>query len=46
LRGELLRHNILIRDCSNFPGLEPGYYRTAVLSEDKNKRLLEAVQRV
>ena len=46
LRGELLKTNISIRDCSNFAGLEPGYYRTAVLTEDKNNKLIEALRKV
>ncbi len=35
---------ILIRDCSNYRGLGRGWYRTAVRTEEENKRLLEAVR--
>ena len=45
-REELLKDNILIRDCSNFAGLELGYYRIAVLTEDKNIKLIEALRRI
>ena len=37
---------IKIRDCSNFKGLEPGYYRTAVLTKEKNKLLIEAIEAI
>jgi len=41
LAGELAERGILIRDCSNFNGLEDGtYYRVAVLRPDDNARLL------
>ena len=43
LRGALLREGIMIRDCSNYIGLGAGYYRTAVLSREKNLRLLEVM---
>ena len=43
LRGELLKAGIMIRDCSNYTGLEKGYYRTAVLTSDKNRLLIKAI---
>ena len=43
LYGELRKKGIIIRDCSNFKGLEQGYYRTAVLTAEKNKLLAEAI---
>lgn len=46
LFGELLKQNIIIRNCANFKGLEHGYYRTAVLINEKNKLLIKAVKGV
>ncbi len=43
LKERLLKKKILIRDCSDYYGLSKGSYRTAVLTEEKNRRLLEAV---
>ncbi len=42
----LLEKNILIRNCRNFRGLGPGYYRTAVRTEAENDRLLTALKEV
>lgn len=43
--GEKLKaKGILIRDCSNFYGLGPGYYRTAVKLPHENKRLTDAIR--
>lgn len=39
----LLEHEILIRDCQNFKGLEPGYYRIAVKCREENERLLQVM---
>jgi threonine-phosphate decarboxylase len=44
LYGELKKKGIIIRDCSNFAGLGPGYYRCAVLTREKNKLLAEALK--
>ena len=33
-----LRKRILIRDCSNYPGLKKGYYRVAVKRHEENIR--------
>lgn len=40
----LLQKKILIRDCSNYEGLEQGYYRIAVKPEEANKRLIQALK--
>lgn len=40
LRNALAERNILIRDCSNYPGLSSDYVRVAVKLADKNKMLL------
>lgn len=39
----LREKGILVRDCSNFPGLDSSYIRIAVKSEDDNNRLLEEI---
>ncbi|MCD8050244.1 MAG: threonine-phosphate decarboxylase CobD [Clostridiales bacterium] len=46
LREWLLQRDILIRDCSGFPGLGEGYYRIAVRTEAENTRLLQALEKV
>ncbi len=38
---QLLQRGILIRDCSNYPGLTKGDYRIAVRSKQENLRFLE-----
>ena len=39
-----LRKRILIRDCSNYPGLSRGYYRVAVKKHEENIKLMEALE--
>lgn len=39
----LLEREILIRDCSNYPGLGQGYYRIAVREHEENNILLQEV---
>lgn len=39
-----LRHGILIRDCSNFEGLDNRYFRIAVQTADENDLLTEAIK--
>ena len=46
LYNRLLEHGILIRDCSNFEGLDHGYYRVAVRSHDLNMKLVRAIRSV
>ena len=41
LYEKLLNHRIMIRDCSNFTSLEPGFFRIAVRTASENERLLE-----
>ena len=43
LQGELLKERILIRDCSNFEGLDSRFFRIAVKNEAENKKLLQAI---
>ena len=42
----LLERGLQIRDCANYPGLGPGWYRTAVRLPEQNKRLLDAIKEV
>ena len=35
---------ILIRDCSNYQGLERGYYRIAVLTHEANQELIQTLK--
>jgi len=45
--GALCRERgILIRDCSNYRGLEKGYYRIAVRRREENVKLLEAISQI
>ncbi|MDE6627098.1 MAG: aminotransferase class I/II-fold pyridoxal phosphate-dependent enzyme [Lachnospiraceae bacterium] len=44
LYRELLEKKVLIRDCSNFRGLEPKYFRIAVRSHRENEQLIRRWQ--
>lgn len=46
LQRALLEQHILIRSCSNYPGLDGRYYRVAVRSQAQNDRLIAALQAV
>lgn len=37
---------ILIRDCSNYPGLGQGYYRVAVRTHEENQKLVQVLKSV
>jgi len=39
----IVKHHIVLRDCSNYEALPPGHFRTAVHTEKKNEQLLRAV---
>lgn len=39
-------YHILIRDCSNYPGLSSGYIRLAVKRSDQNATLLQALKEI
>lgn len=41
LTGALSKRGILIRDCSNFAGLDSCFIRVAVRTEEENRRLIE-----
>lgn len=36
-------HGVLVRDCSNYVGLEAGWYRIAVRGHEENAELLETI---
>ncbi len=46
LKERLLNEGILIRDCSNFPGLGRGYFRIAVKDHMANEALLDAMRKM
>lgn len=47
LGERLLREEgILIRDCANYSGLGPGWYRIGLQGEAENTRLLQALERL
>lgn len=46
LKDRLSRKQILIRDCSDYPGLTEGYYRVAVKLPEENRVLLEAITEI
>ncbi len=43
---EMADRGILIRDCSNFAGLEAGYFRIAVKTHEENKELINTMKEV
>lgn len=45
LAAKMRSEGVLIRDCSNYCGLEEGYFRTAVRTEDENSMLLAALEK-
>ena len=45
--GDALRQRgIVLRSCANYPGLGPGWYRTAVRTAPENQQLIKALQEV
>lgn len=41
-----LEGGILIRDCSNYPGLQKGYFRVAVRTHEENEKLVQVLKNV
>ena len=41
LYHRLLEHKVLIRSCSNYPGLNRSFYRVCVKTREENRRLME-----
>lgn len=46
LKERLLPHRLLIRDCANFAGLTPHFFRIAVRTRGENERLLGCLERI
>ena len=46
LKEELLKKQILIRDCSDFRGLKKGYFRIAVKKREENELLIQAIDEI
>ncbi len=46
IQNRLLKNNILIRNCSNFVGLDEKYFRVAVKTREENMKLLSALKSV
>jgi len=46
LQDELIRQNILIRHCANYPGLSEHHYRVAIKSHHANLKLIAALKQV
>ena len=46
LAQDLKQYGILIRDCSNFRGLEEGWYRIAVRTRRENELLVKALKKI
>jgi threonine-phosphate decarboxylase len=46
LRQELMKRHILIRDCSNFEGLNGEFFRIAVRKREENEKLLDSLREI
>jgi threonine-phosphate decarboxylase len=46
LRDRLMYQRLLIRDCTNFMGLSPLFFRVAVRTKEENDMLLGALRRI
>ena len=46
LQERLLEKGILIRDCSDYPGLSKGYFRIAVKKPEENERLIQVLEEI
>ena len=46
LKEELLKHNILIRSCKNYNGLDNSYYRAAVRTHEENSILIKSLMNI
>jgi len=46
LQEQLIKKRILIRDCSNFRGLDESFIRIAVKNRDDNMRLIKELQNI
>jgi putative threonine-phosphate decarboxylase len=46
LSKELLTYGIIVRDCSDFIGLDDTYFRVAVKTEAENKILVDTIHKI
>lgn len=46
LHNELKKQKIAVRNCDNYPGLGPGWYRIAVRLPEENEELIGAIRRI
>ncbi|MGQ0606154.1 MAG: threonine-phosphate decarboxylase CobD [Candidatus Nitrosotenuis sp.] len=46
VQKKLLKKNILVRDCSNFRGLDSHYIRIAIRTHKENQKLLFALEKI
>jgi len=46
LREAMIRRRIMIRDCSNFTGLDANYFRVSLQERDRNARCLAALAEI
>ena len=46
LRQKLLNYNIIIRNCTNYPGLDENYVRFAVRTREENDALIDALAEI
>ena len=46
LHEKLMRRGMAIRNCANFEGLAPGWYRVAVRRREENEQLIAAIKSV
>jgi len=46
MQTALIAHNILIRDCSNYPGLSSQYIRIAVKTPAQNSQFIKALKKI
>ena len=43
---QCVKRGVLIRDCSNYPGLSKGYYRVAVKRPKENEKLISVLREI
>lgn len=45
-KAKLLKYNIAIRDCANYPGLDDNFIRVAVRTREENDELIDALTEI
>ncbi len=40
----ILAQGLIVRNCGNFPGLDHSFFRSAILSQEKNKKLIQTIE--